>query len=174
MEIKEIILAGEVPDFTKVDRAHAVLLTRDGRVLMRVKNGEVRLTGGRVDDGDRNYAEVLRREVSEEINCKIDKCAYLGCMRMMVDKKEELWLRAVARVSEIGEPRPDPDRDNDWVYGRMLAPRCVAMEAMNEASMFATTNEQWLNMAYDIAEREKYFDGPLSDEIEVLNLETHS
>lgn len=66
------------PQGEKFNRVHAILLTKDGRVLLRYKNGEPRITGGRIDHGEQSLEETLRREVLEELNCKIDRCDYLG------------------------------------------------------------------------------------------------
>lgn len=40
----------QLPENDHFDRVHAVLVTHDGRILLRYKNGEARITGGHIMD----------------------------------------------------------------------------------------------------------------------------
>ncbi len=167
------------------NRVHAILLTKDGRVLLRYKNGEPRITGGRIDTSEHDLEETLRREVLEELNCEIDKCDYLGYI--VVDKKEYYdsiavdveddtgdmyWARMVARVSKILPPKPDPDRSGNWIYGRVLAPREIAWEEMTKVEIFGANNGKLLDVAYKVAREKEYFTELPSKEYETLNVES--
>lgn len=174
------LFLGEVPDDGLFDRVHAILLMPDGRVLMRYKNGEPRVTGGRIDAGDRNIEAALRREVLEEINCRIDKCDYLGYIEAnFIDDtpssspKREKWARMVARIVEIGEPKPDPDRENNWIYGRALATREIAMKELGVVPKFGQNNLEVLEEAYQVAEDKGYFTAEPCSEFEFLNPESY-
>lgn len=173
------------PQDGKFNRVHAILLTKDGRVLLRYKNGEPRITGGRIDAGEQSLEETLKREVLEELNCEIDRCDYLGYI--VVDKKnyydainvdieddsgDMYWARMVARVSKILPPRSDPDRNGNWVYGRVLAPREIAYEEMTKVDIFGTNNGKLLDAAYKIAREKEYFTEVPSQEYEALNVES--
>lgn len=166
------------------NRVHAILVTKDGRVLLRYKNGEPRITGGRIDAGE-DLVAALKREVLEELNCEIDLCDYLGYLE--VNKKEYYdsinvqvddndgdmyWARMVARVSKILPPKADPDRDNNWIYGRVLAPREIATAEMEKVPIFGANNLRILNEAYKVAREKNYFTELPSKEYETLNVES--
>lgn len=158
----------EYPQDGKFNRVHAILLTKDGRVLLRYKNGEPRITGGRIIDGEQSLEETLQREVLEELNCEIDRCDYLG----YIECDDGYWARMVARVSKILPPKPDPDRAGNWIYGRVLAPREIAYEEMTKVDIFGMNNGKLLDAAYKIAREKEYFTEMPSQEYETLNVES--
>ena len=166
----------KTPKDGKFQRVHAVLVVQDGRILLRYKNGEARITGGRIDASDENLEAALRREVLEEINCEIDKIEYLGYLEAEIKKDDELvkenWARMVARVSKILPPKADPDREGNWVYGRTLAPREIATEELAKAPKFGNNNIKILNAAYEVAREKEYFTELPNEEYEVLNVES--
>lgn len=147
----------------KFSRVHAILLTKDGRVLLRYKNGEPRVTGGRMESSE-DLLSALEREIKEEINCTIDKCDYLGYIAV----GDEAW----ARVTEILSAEADPDRESNWIYGRTLAPREIAMEELSKVEIFGRNNAKLLGEAYKVAREKEYFTELLSSEYEVLNVES--
>lgn len=167
-----LFLGEDVPLGTSIKRVHALLLTKDGRVLLRFKNGEARLTGGRIDNGDANIVEALRREILEEINCQFDKCDYLGYVECDNGMGSEIWARFVVRVAEIGTQVPDPDREGNWVYGRVLAPYDYARKEMMEASAFAESNALLLERAYAIARQQGYFTDVQNSDVYIINAES--
>lgn len=166
----------KTPKDGKFQRVHAVLVVQDGRILLRYKNGEARITGGRIDASDNDLEAALRREVLEEINCEIDKIEYLGYLEAEIKKDDELvkenWARMVARVSKILSPKADPDREGNWVYGRTLAPREIATEELAKAPKFGNNNIKILNAAYEVAREKEYFTELPNEEYEVLNVES--
>lgn len=172
MEMKQLTWhAGPLPDGREFARVHAVLVVADGRLLLRYKNGEPRVTGGHIDSEDVDLEAAVRREVLEEINCQIDRCDYFGYVEFQNEAGEhELWARVVARVSEIGTAQPDPDRPGEWIYGRSLMPLVEAHREMDEVF---PTNREVLTLAWQVADEQGYFTEPRSEKIEVLNLETH-
>lgn len=182
-KVKFVWHEAEQPEGREFTRVHAVLVMPDGRVLVRYKNGEARITGGRIDPEDVDMESALKREVLEEINCVVDKCDYLGYLE--VEKRDyyggigielddmegtENWARMVARVTEIGEPQPDPDRE-DWTYGRVLAPAEMARE---ELAKWQNSNmDKVFDAAMRVAQEKGYFTESKSWEYEVLNEEMH-
>ena len=166
----------KTPKDGKFQRVHAVLVAQDGRILLRYKNGEARITGGRIDASDDDLEAALRREVLEEINCEIDKIEYLGYLEAEIKKDDESvkenWARMVARVSKILPPKADPDREGNWVYGRTLAPREIATEELAKAPKFGNNNIKILNAAYEVAREKEYFTELPNEEYEVLNVES--
>lgn len=166
----------KMPEDEKFQRVHAVLVTTDERVLLRYKNGEARITGGRIDPGDVDLEAALRREVSEEINCEIDRIEYLGYLEAEIKKDDELvkenWARMVARVSKILPPEADPDREGNWIYGRTLAPVEIAKEELEKSAPMGNT-DKLVDYALKIAREKEYFTELPSREYEVLNAESH-
>lgn len=164
----------QLPENDHFDRVHAVLVTHDGRILLRYKNGEARITGGHIDPEDANMIAALKRELLEEINCEIDKCDYLGYLEATCEEtgKREIWGRMVARVSQILPPKSDPDRAEKWVYGRTLAPAEIAkMELVKSMPMGDT--EKLVDAALKVARKNLYFTEEPNLEYEVLNVELH-
>lgn len=167
----------KVPEDGKFQRVHAVLVTHDGRVLLRYKNGEARITGGRIDAEDADLESALRREILEELDCEIDKIEYLGYLEVeMIDgdlREKENWARMVARVSKILPPKADPDREGNWIYGRTLAPPEIAKEELMKSASMGDT-DKLVDYALKVAREKEYFTEVPNTEYEVLNVETHS
>ena len=174
------LFLGVRPENGKFDRVHAILLTCDGRVLMRYKHGEPRVTGGKIDASDLDLESALCREMLEEVNCEIDRCDYLGYLRAEIivenpgetKKTYENFARMVARVSKIGEPKFDPDRENNWIYGRSLVPFEVAKQELGMVQKFGQNNLAVLEAAYEVAKARGYFTQALSAEYDILNPES--
>ncbi len=158
-------------DFAEFNRVHAVLVMPDGRHLVRFKNGEGRITGGHIDPSDGSLEEALARELLEEINVTIDKCDYLGYLEVnnLEDGTREKWARMVARIKTIGEAIPDPDRQNNWIYGRALMPIEVAHVEMDDKF---PTNREVLDAAMAVAKANNYFTKLQITQTEILNEES--
>jgi len=172
---KVIWHAGALPEGVKLDRVHAVLVTKDGRVFLRYKNHEVRkVTGGHIDPGDANMESALTRELLEEINCKIDRQDYLGYLEYTNDENgvHEIWARMVARISEILPAQADVDRDDRMVYGRVLAPLDFAKAEEVKQNLYVATMKEVLDCAYKTAQEKGYFTEPISQVKETLNEES--
>ena len=53
-----------LPKGRKPERVHAVLVTKDGRMLLRYKNGSpLKVTGGHIDPEDIDMCSAVAREV---------------------------------------------------------------------------------------------------------------
>lgn len=163
----------DFPAEGEVAQIQAVLMTADGRVLVRIKNGEARLSGGTPEIEDTDLEETLRREVLEEASAEIDKIAYLGHQEAIRDWDDEeevaLQSRMVALVTEILPAQPDPDSNGTWTYGRELLPRAEAISAYEKS--FGEIGRILIDLAYARAEELGYFMETLSDKVEVINPE---
>ena len=163
----------DFPTDGEIAQIQAVLLTADGRVLTRIKNGEARLSGGTPELEDTDIEETLRREVLEEANAEIDQISYLGYQEAIcdVDGEEEIALqtRVVARVTEILPAQPDPDSNGVWTYGRELLPRAEAMVAYEKS--FGEIGRILIDLAYARAEELGYFTEEMSEKSESINPE---
>lgn len=168
------LFLNQYPTDGKFARVHAILLMPDGRVLLRYKGGETRITGGHIDTEDVDLLVALRREIREELNCEIDKVDYLGYLKATNGDTRgcEYWARMVARVAKIGEAKPDPDRGGAWTYGRRLVPPEIAKSEMGKSVIFGKNNVKLLEAALRMAQERGYFTESLSREVEVLNDES--
>ena len=161
-----------VPDDLEVTQVHAVLLTRDGRVLLRYKNNEARLVGGKPEKIDDNLEATLRREVLEEANCEVDTIDYIGYQKVTGDGEVPYaQVRMVARISKIGPALPDLDRSGNWIYGRVLAPVEIARQELIKS--FGEIGDKILKYALKTAREKAYFTELPSHEYETLNVESH-
>lgn len=163
----------DFPAEGEVAQIQAVLLTADGRVLTRIKNGEARLSGGKPEIEDTSIEETLRREVLEEANAEIDKIAYLGYQEAISDWDGEeetvLQSRMVVLVTEILPAQPDPDSNGTWTYGRELLPRAEATVAYEKS--FGEIGRVLIDLAYARAEELGYFTEAVSGQVEIINPE---
>lgn len=176
----------KTPEDERFHRVHAVIVTHDGRVLLRYKEGAARITGGRIDAEDADLESALRREVMEELDCEIDKIEYLGYLEVEMRKyydeigldceiirEKENWARMVARVTKILPPKADPDREGSWIYGRVLAPAEIAKMELTKSAPMGDT-DKLVDYALKIAREKEYFTEVPNEEYEVLNVETHN
>lgn len=106
-----------------------------GRVLMRVDGDKHNLPGGRPEPADANIYETLKRECVEEVNITIDDPVYLGfqCVDEEDGTAPYAQLRMIARVREIGLPRPDPDTGR--LYRRLFTSTTRAGHLLNWGSL---------------------------------------
>lgn len=158
--------AEEVPESLPVKQVHGVLLTRDSRVLIRIKEGVARLTGGR-PEANETFSETLDRETLEEASAKLGEKKYLGYQ--IPEGETYAQVRMVALIEEILPAKADPDRAGEWIYGRELLPFNLAKVRLKES--FGELGEQLLDAAFKVAEQEKWF-ASRSEKAEVLNLES--
>lgn len=149
-----------------VTQVHGVLLTRDGRVLIRIKNGSARLTGGRPERGE-TWVETLRREAMEEASVRIGETRYLGYQ--IPEGEQYAQVRLVALIDEIFPAQPDPDRDNNWIYGRELVPVDIARERFLES--FGEIGAEIIDAATRVGRQESWFENA-NQATEVLNSES--
>lgn len=107
-----------VPDNLKVTQVYGIVFTDDGRMLLRIEDGEYRLTGGHPEAFEK-YEETLQREYIEEINITLKDIYYLGYLLVTEESKEQYaQVRMIATIDTIGEQRPD--LDNGKTYDRKL------------------------------------------------------
>lgn len=155
-----------LPDGMVVKQVHGVLLTRDRRILVRFKNGEARLTGGRPEDGE-TWNDTLYREALEESNARCGEMEYLGYQ--VPEGENYAQVRLVALIDEIMSAQPDPDRDNNWIYGRELM--TIEDARISLTASFGEIGEKLVDKAVAIAENKSWFTH-VNGLSEVLNLES--
>ncbi|QAA33697.1 NUDIX hydrolase [Clostridium manihotivorum] len=112
--------SGNVPSHIEIKQVYGIIFTNDGRILLRIEDGEYQLTGGKPEAFDKDMEETLKRELMEEINISISKAYIVGYQLVDEEDGTELYaqVRMTALLKSIGEQRPDPD--NGLIYGRYL------------------------------------------------------
>lgn len=114
-----------VPEGMKITQVYAVILDRDGRVMLRREKSEdggtrYSLAGGRPEPFDSGMEDTCRRELLEEVNTEIETPVYIGYQ--LVDEENGTpayaQVRMAALIRKIGEKRPDPD--NGETYDRLM------------------------------------------------------
>ena len=134
-----------VPTTLPVRQVYGVLFVPDGRILLRREKGVYQLTGGKPEKWE-SPDVVLKREVSEEINCQIDRVHYVGYQEVDDGEEKYAQLRFVALIKEIGPARADVDRPC-WVYGREL----VSVAHAKEYLSYGSIAEDLINDALKVA-----------------------
>ena len=157
----------EIPNSLKIKQVHAVLVTADGRILLRIKNGSYRLTGGHPEAVDQDYRATIRREALEEADVEVDKIDYIGYQEVFEDDEHYAQMRTVARVSKIHPATPDPDRRGQWTYGRIL----VTPDEARAQLPFGELNLPLVNNAIHTATKRGYFTEPTNQNRELINSE---
>ena len=173
MEEEFELVVGEILPESEFARVHAILVVPDGRVLVRRKFGEARITGGHIEPGDCDIYDALRREVLEELNCVVDRVEYVGYINYSNFKtgEREKMARMVARVAEILPAKVDPDRANNWIYGReLLPPELAKIEYVKSAPRGNTA--ELIDVCLEVASKNNFFDQPRNSEVEIINEES--
>lgn len=108
-----------VPKDIVIRQVYGIVFSETGKVLLRVENDKYKLTGGKPENIDASLEETLKREYLEELNIEIKDIHYLGYLLVEENKEKYAQVRMIAKVSKIGENRPDID--NGKMYKRFLA-----------------------------------------------------
>ena len=157
-----------IPSDLRINQVHAVLVTDDGRILLRIKNNSYRLTGGHPEPEDQNADATIHREALEEADVEVDKIDYIGYQEVFDDDGNHYaQMRVVARVSKINPATPDPDRRGRWIYGRAL----VTPDSAREQLPFGELNQPLIDNAIKVAQQNRYFTKPINTAYELINRE---
>lgn len=122
---------GEVPKCLKVTQVYGLIITTDGRMLLRTEDQKYYLAGGKPEPEDNDMESTLRRELLEEINVTIGKPYMVGYQ--LVDEENGTTpyaqVRMTALIEKIGPCKPDPDTGR--TYGRLLTHPLMAAALLN-------------------------------------------
>ena len=125
-----------VPAGMKITQVYAVMLDRDGRVMLRVEktpDGRTRysLAGGRPEPFDSGMEDTCRRELLEEVNTEIETPVYIGYQQVDEEDGTPAYaqIRMAALIRKIGIREPDPD--NGRIYDRLMVSAERAAELLD-------------------------------------------
>jgi 8-oxo-dGTP pyrophosphatase MutT (NUDIX family) len=158
--------SGSVPTNIMIKQVYGIVFTKDGRILLRIENGEYQLTGGKPEAFDKDMDETLKRELMEEINVSISEVYMVGYQ--LVDEedgtKPYAQVRMAALIDSIGKQQPDPD--NGLIYGRYLTTPSKASQLLN----WGQVGEKQIFEALEIAKK-RFNITWFSNEDDVLDIE---
>ncbi|MBR6134007.1 NUDIX domain-containing protein [Candidatus Saccharibacteria bacterium] len=137
-----------IPNDMPITQVYGVLFDEKGRIMLRVDNGFHGLVGGTPEPGE-TYEETLHREVYEEVNCKISDLHYLGYQTVVGDGEPYAQLRYIAKLTEIGENRPD--LDGDKMCERVL----VSTEQAGDVLDYGEEGKEIISAAIKLAKKYK-------------------
>lgn len=137
-----------IPNDMLIIQVYGVLFDEKGRIMLRVDNGFHGLVGGTPEPGE-TYEETLHREVYEEVNCKISDLHYLGYQTVVGDGEPYAQLRYIAKLTEIGENRPDLDG------GKMCERVLVPTEQAGDVLDYGEEGKEIISAAIKLAKKYK-------------------
>ena len=137
-----------IPNDMPITQVYGVLFDGKGHIMLRVDNGFHGLVGGTPEPGE-TYEETLHREVYEEVNCKISDLHYLGYQTVVGDGEPYAQLRYIAKLTEIGENRPDLDG------GKMCERVLVPTEQAGDVLDYGEEGKEIISAAIKLAKKYK-------------------
>jgi 8-oxo-dGTP pyrophosphatase MutT (NUDIX family) len=105
--------------FSPVTQAAGFAFTRKGLLLVGRTKGSWKIPGGKIDRGE-HPDDTFRREVMEELTCKVSLCACLGAQEIFIPGysgrggEHFFQLRYVGIIDEVLPIAPDPDKGVTW------------------------------------------------------------
>ena len=106
-----------VPEGLKVRQVYGIAFSNDERAILRIEDGQYKLTGGKPEKGE-TFEQTLTREYIEELNIELDNIHYLGYFLVQENNEEYAQVRMIAKIKSINENCPDPATGK--TYGREL------------------------------------------------------
>jgi len=137
-----------IPNDMLITQVYGVLFDEKGRIMLRVDNGFHGLVGGTPEPGE-TYEGTLHREVYEEVNCIISDLHYLGYQTVVGDGEPYAQLRYIAKLTEIGENRPDLDG------GKMCERVLVPTEQAGDVLDYGEEGKEIISAAIKLAKKHK-------------------
>ena len=126
---------GEVPNNLKIKQVYGILFTKDGRILLAIKdkgNGKIfTLAGGKPESYDEDNIATLKRELIEEVNVTINTPITVGYQEVDEENGNPTYaqFRMAAIIDSIGPRLPDPDTNE--TYERILTTPIRAIELLD-------------------------------------------
>ena len=106
-----------VPEGLKVKQVYGICFSDDGRVILRIEDGQYKLTGGKPENTE-TFEQTLKREYIEELNIELKEINYLGYFLVQENDERYAQVRMIAKIKTINEQKTDPATGK--IYGREL------------------------------------------------------
>ncbi len=108
----------EVPADLEIKQVYGIAFSEDNRILLRIEDGDYKLTGGKPENEER-FEDTLKREYKEELNTELYNIYYLGYLSVERNNNPPYaQVRMIAKIKSINQKNCDPD--NGKTYGRKL------------------------------------------------------
>lgn len=117
-----------VPDKLPVKQVYGIVFSDDNRVILRIEDGQYKLTGGKPENTE-TFEETLKREYIEELNVELDDVHFLGYLLIEDNSGQYAQVRMIAKIKAIHDSQVDPATGK--CYGRELVPVDKVKEYLN-------------------------------------------
>lgn len=108
----------DVPADLEIKQVYGIAFSEDNRILLRIEDGDCKLTGGKPENEER-FEDTLKREYKEELNTELYNIYYLGYLSVEENNSPPYaQVRMIAQIKSINQIICDPD--NRKTYGRKL------------------------------------------------------
>ena len=121
-----------VPEGFSVKQVYGIAFSDDNRILLRIEDGQYKLTGGKPENAE-SFEETLKREYIEELNVGLEDIHYLGYLLIEDDSDKYAQVRMIAKIKAINESHVDPATGK--CYGRELVPATKVKEYLNYSDL---------------------------------------
>lgn len=117
-----------VPEKIPVRQVYGIVFSDDNRVILRIEDGQYKLTGGKPENAE-SYEETLKREYIEELNVELEDIHYLGYLLVEDNADQYAQVRMIAKIKAIHDSHTDPATGKN--YGRELVPEAEIKDYLN-------------------------------------------
>ena len=117
-----------VPEGLSVKQVYGIAFSDDNRILLRIEDGQYKLTGGKPENAE-SFEETLKREYIEDLNVGLEDIHYLGYLLLEDDSDKYAQVRMIAKIKAINDSHVDPATGK--IYGRELVPMSKVKEYLN-------------------------------------------
>ena len=89
-----------VPEGLKVKQVYGICFSDDGRVILRIEDGQYKLTGGKPENNE-TFEQTLEREYIEELNVELEDVHYLGYFLVQENDEQYAQVRMIDDVIRL-------------------------------------------------------------------------
>ncbi len=130
--------ADKLPD-VKWQQVYAIANLDNKVPLVIDKNGKVNLPGGHVDPGE-TIEQTMRREIQEEMNCRVIEWSMLGYQKLTSGRGDAVYqARVFAKLEKIGEFTNDPG-------GSVIGYKLINLADLNHAIKYGKVGEHLIEL----------------------------
>ena len=89
-----------VPEGLKVKQVYGIAFSNDGRIILRIEDGQYKLTGGKPENNE-TFEQTLECEYIEELNVELEDVHYLGYFLVQENDEQYAQVRMIDDVIRL-------------------------------------------------------------------------